>query len=70
MIDNQIKDLIHNAATIGITSHIRPDGDAIGSVIALGLALEKAGKKVEMVLRSGVSKTFRHLPGANLIKRS
>lgn len=70
MIDNQIKNLLDNAATIGIVSHIRPDGDAIGSVIALGLALEKAGKKVEMVLRSGVSKTFHHLAAANRITRA
>jgi phosphoesterase RecJ-like protein len=33
-----------------ITSHIRPDGDAIGSVAALGGLLKKLGKKVEMML--------------------
>lgn len=70
MIDDQIKKLIENASVIGIASHIRPDGDAVGSVLALGLALENAGKKVEMVLRSGVSKTFRHLAGADRVKRS
>ena len=70
MIDEQIKEMIKNAGIIGITSHIRPDGDAVGSVLALGLALDKAGKKVEMVLHSGVSKTFRHLAGTDLIKHS
>jgi phosphoesterase RecJ-like protein len=70
MIDDQIKAAIQNANLIGITSHIRPDGDAVGSVLGLGLALEKAGKKVEMVLHSGVSQTFSHLAGSNLIKRS
>jgi phosphoesterase RecJ-like protein len=70
MIDNQIKELFNNATVIGITSHVRPDGDAVGSVLALGLALINAGKKVEMVLHSGVSKTFRHLTGAELIKRT
>lgn len=69
MIDDQIKAAIHNADLIGITSHIRPDGDAVGSVLGLGLALEKAGKKVEMVLHSGVSQTFRHMAGHELIKR-
>lgn len=29
-----------------ITSHVSPDGDALGSSIALGLALKKLGKKV------------------------
>jgi phosphoesterase RecJ-like protein len=70
MIDDQIKQAINNASLVGITSHIRPDGDAVGSVLALGLALEKAGKKVEMVLHSGVSNTFRHLAGTELVKRS
>jgi len=70
MIDDQIKQAINNASLVGITSHIRPDGDAVGSVLALGLALEKAGKKVEMVLYSGVSNTFRHLAGTEQVKRS
>ncbi len=70
MIDREIKDLLHNAQVIGITSHIRPDGDAIGSVLGLGLALQAAGKTVEMVLKSGVSKTFKHLVGVDLIKHS
>lgn len=70
MIDQEIKQLIDNATTIGITSHVRPDGDAIGSLLGLGLALDHAGKQVQMVLRDGVSRTFRHLPGADKVKRS
>lgn len=70
MNDGKIKDLINNALVIGITSHIRPDGDAIGAVLGLGLALQAAGKTVEMVLKSGVSKTFKHLPGVEQIGRS
>lgn len=70
MSDSTIKTLINNAQVIGITSHIRPDGDAIGSVLGLGLALKSAGKTVEMVLKSGVSKTFKHLAGVDQINRS
>jgi phosphoesterase RecJ-like protein len=68
-MDKQIKDRFVQAQIIGITAHIRPDGDAIGSVLGLGLALLNAGKKVEMVLRDGVSQSFRHLEGAALVKR-
>jgi bifunctional oligoribonuclease and PAP phosphatase NrnA len=50
-----------------IVSHIRPDGDAIGSVLALGLSLRELGKQVEMVLADGVPKNFRHLKGSDLI---
>ncbi|HEY5903850.1 MAG TPA: DHH family phosphoesterase [Anaerolineales bacterium] len=52
-----------------IASHVRPDGDAIGSLLALGLALQDAGKQVQMVLVDGVSGSFRHLEGSELIRR-
>jgi len=68
-MDKKIKDRFAQAQIIGITAHIRPDGDAIGAVLGLGLALINAGKKVEMVLRDGVSQSFRHLEGAALVKR-
>ena len=32
-----------------ILSHVRPDGDAIGSTIGLSLALQKKGKKTQVV---------------------
>lgn len=69
MIDEQIKQKINHAQKIGITAHIRPDGDAIGCVLGLGLSLIEIGKEVEMVLRDGVSQSFRHLEGASLVKR-
>jgi phosphoesterase RecJ-like protein len=66
----QIRQAIEAANKIGIVAHIRPDGDAVGSMLGLGLALITAGKNVQMVLRDGVSKTFRHLPGSDLIKKA
>jgi bifunctional oligoribonuclease and PAP phosphatase NrnA len=68
MIDDQIKIKLNQAKIIGITAHIRPDGDAIGSLLGLGLSLMATGKKVEMVLRDGVSQSFRHLEGSELVK--
>ncbi len=70
MTENLIKQKIDQAQHIGVTAHIRPDGDAIGSVLGLGLSLQAAGKQVEMVLKDGVSNSFRHLVGSELIKRS
>ncbi len=64
-----IRELFDNSQNILITSHIRPDGDCIGSVLGLGLALIDKGKKVQMVLRDGVPGSFKHLPGSNLIAR-
>jgi bifunctional oligoribonuclease and PAP phosphatase NrnA len=58
------------ANNILVVSHVRPDGDAIGSLLGLGLALQKAGKNVEMVLNDGVPALFTHLPGAEQVKTS
>lgn len=70
MLDEKIRNRIKSAQSIGITTHIRPDGDAIGSTLGLGLSLIALGKNVQMVMRDGVSQTFRHLNGYELIKKS
>jgi phosphoesterase RecJ-like protein len=69
-IDIEIKNKIDQAQHILVVSHVRPDGDAIGSTLALGLALLKAGKSVEMVLNDGVPASFHHLPGHELILKA
>jgi hypothetical protein len=60
---------IQHAQTILLAAHIRPDGDAIGSVIGFGLALERVGKNVQMVLPTGIPASFRHLAGSERIQR-
>ncbi len=67
-LDEAIKARLAAAQSVLITSHVRPDGDAIGSLLGLGLALEDAGKKVQMVLADGVSSSFKHLAGADKIR--
>src|ERR1043165_206388 len=62
-----IKVRLDQSKNVVIASHIRPDGDAIGSLLGLGLALRDAGKSVQMVLVDGVSSLFRHLEGSELI---
>ena len=64
----KIRDRIRSAQRVLITSHIRPDGDAIGSSLALGLALLDVGKQVQVVLSDGLPASFRHLPGSEKIK--
>jgi phosphoesterase RecJ-like protein len=63
-----IRDRIQKAQRVLITSHIRPDGDAIGSSLALGLALIEAGKQVQVVLSDGLPASFKHLPGSEKIR--
>ncbi len=58
---------ISAAQHVSILSHERPDGDAVGSLLALTLSLERAGKKVTPVLLEGVPSRFRFLPGADKV---
>lgn len=45
MIENEIISLIKNADRIAILPHVSADGDAMGSSLALALALKKLNKK-------------------------
>jgi phosphoesterase RecJ-like protein len=64
-----IKDRLRAAQKVLITSHVRPDGDAVGSLLGLGLALQDAGKSVQMVLADGVPSSFRYLEGSNQVRK-
>lgn len=69
-MNNSLQDvaaLINQSGHILITSHISPDGDSIGSVLGLGLALSTAGKKVSLVLSSPVPALYRFLAGSERI---
>ena len=50
-----------------VTAHIDPDGDAVGSCLALALALRDMGKTPEVVFDSPLPATLRFLPGASTI---
>lgn len=62
------------AAAIGqhdaflITSHARPDGDAIGSQLAMAFALDALGKRVRLVNKDPVPAPYRSFPGADRIQ--
>jgi bifunctional oligoribonuclease and PAP phosphatase NrnA len=58
---------LRSAESVLLVSHIRPDGDAVGSLLGLGLALQKGGKRIQMVLADGVPAQFRHLPGSEAV---
>ena len=58
-ITGAIKERLEKAQNIVIASHVRPDGDAIGSLLGLGLALSDAGKSVQMILVDGIAKLAR-----------
>ena len=53
-----------------VTSHARPDGDAIGSTLALAHILRKMGKSAEIVLGDPVPLLYHPLPGSETIVHS
>ena len=61
---------IESVDRLVLTSHARPDGDAIGSVLACSQVLRKMGKKADVVLRDGVPHVYRRLPFADLVLQS
>jgi len=63
-----IGEALQNAERLLLVTHIRPDGDAIGSLLGLGLALIDAGKSVQMVLDDHVPLQFKHLTGSERIQ--
>ncbi len=50
-----------------IMSHVRPDGDAIGSQIALGFSLMAMGKTVFLVNEDGVPESLVFLTGSEKV---
>jgi phosphoesterase RecJ-like protein len=51
-----------------VTSHARPDGDAIGSVLAMGYLLEQLGCSVDMVLAGPIPAMFHAIAGVERIR--
>jgi phosphoesterase RecJ-like protein len=50
-----------------LTSHARPDGDAIGSVLALAEILDQLGRRVDIVLSDPIPATYSTLPNLHRI---
>lgn len=58
---------LRNADRILLVNHVDPDGDTLGSTLALALVLESLGKRVTVGSDGGVPSTFAFLPGADRV---
>lgn len=65
-----IADAIRAAQTVLVVNHENPDGDCLGSSLALALALEPEGKGVTVGSTDGVPATYRFLPTAERVTSS
>jgi phosphoesterase RecJ-like protein len=64
----QIGEILRQHQSFVLLSHIRPDGDAIGSQLALGFALIAAGKSVRMINDDGLPDNLAFLAGSERIE--
>jgi phosphoesterase RecJ-like protein len=64
----EIAQVIHDHTSFILLSHIRPDGDAIGSQIALGHSLEAMGKIVHYINEDGLPDNLAFMQGSEKIQ--
>ncbi|BCX49398.1 nanoRNase/pAp phosphatase [Haloferula helveola] len=64
----EIGQWLEEAESFALLSHVRPDGDAIGSQIALGFALEAMGKKVRLINEDGLPDNLAFMAGSDRIE--
>jgi len=65
----QIADLLREKQRFVVVSHIRPDGDALGCTLAMGLCLRQLGKDVTLWNEDGCLEKFEWLPHSALVKQ-
>ncbi len=64
----QLQAFLRPGSHLLVTSHARPDGDAVGSVLAMGNLLRQRNITVDLVLTDPVPEVYRNLPGVEQIR--
>jgi bifunctional oligoribonuclease and PAP phosphatase NrnA len=64
----EVANAIRERRSFILTSHARPDGDAVGSQLALAFALDALGKAVRLVDKDPVPEPYRVFPGVDRIE--
>src|SRR5256885_8399331 len=65
---SQVVELIDTKRRFAITSHIRPDGDGLGSSLGLYWLLRALEKDVEVIIHDPVPHSYQKLPGAKDVR--
>jgi phosphoesterase RecJ-like protein len=65
---SQVVELIESKRRFAITSHIRPDGDSLGSSLGLYWLLSALGKEPELIMRDPVPHAYQKLPGTEFVR--
>jgi bifunctional oligoribonuclease and PAP phosphatase NrnA len=65
----QIGSILREHHRFAVLSHVRPDGDALGSQLALALSLQQLGKEVTVWNEDGLLEKYDFLPGGERLTR-
>ncbi len=65
----QIGKVLREHQNFAVLSHVRPDGDALGSQLALALSLQKLDKEVRVWNEDGMLEKYSFLPRAELVTK-
>ena len=65
----KIAELIREAQTIAVISHVNPDGDTLSCATAMRLGLMKMGKDVTLYCDGEIPDVYSYLPGAELFRK-
>ncbi len=65
---SQVVELIENKNNFAITTHVRPDGDGVGSSLGLCWLLRSLGEEAEVIVRDAITNSYSQLPGADEIR--
>ncbi len=63
-----ILQLLRKGKRFVVCSHARADGDAVGSLLAMGMLLQQMGKRADLVSADRIPDLYRRLPAADAIR--
>jgi phosphoesterase RecJ-like protein len=64
-----VAELLKKSQRIAAVAHVKPDGDAVGSVLGLAMSLRAMGKEVFPILEDGVPASLQFLPGTDWLRQ-
>src|SRR5436305_14067576 len=65
----EIGQILRDHQRFAVLGHVRPDGDALGSQLALALSLQQLGKDVRVWNEDGILEKYSFLPRAELLTK-
>jgi phosphoesterase RecJ-like protein len=67
-VTGEILSVLRQGERFLVCSHSRPDGDAVGSMLAMGMLLEQMGKRADLVTADEIPAIYRSLPGVDAVR--